>query len=79
MRGGKVRDFTKDRYKALKLLAEYLKNTPRDLELNAVLRDIKTKDLKWVNEKIHYYLLRLLEESDCEIEEDEDLICIYKQ
>tara|TARA_R100001591_G_scaffold92937_1_gene98782 strand:+ start:32 stop:259 length:228 start_codon:yes stop_codon:yes gene_type:complete len=72
-------ELTKDRYKALKLLAEYLKNTPRDLELNAVLRDIKTKDLKWVNEKIHYYLLRLLEESDCEIEEDEDLICIYKQ
>tara|TARA_R100000805_G_C3607195_1_gene107639 strand:+ start:1162 stop:1389 length:228 start_codon:yes stop_codon:yes gene_type:complete len=72
-------ELTKDRYKALKLLAEYLKNTPRDLELNAVLRDIKTKDLKWVNEKIHYYLLRLLEESDCEIEEDEDLICIYKE
>ena len=72
-------ELTKDRYKALKLLAEYLKNTPRDLELNAVLRDIKTKDLKWVNEKIHYYLLRLLEESDCEIEEDEDLICIYEQ
>tara|TARA_Y100001980_G_C14373974_1_gene178044 strand:+ start:55 stop:282 length:228 start_codon:yes stop_codon:yes gene_type:complete len=72
-------ELTKDRYKALKLLAEYLKNTPRDLELNAVLRDIKTKDLKWVNEKIHYYLLRLLEESDCEVEEDEDLICIYEQ
>ena len=74
-----LRELNKDRYKALKLLAEYLKNTPKDLELNAVLRDIKTKDLKWVNEKIHYYLLRLLEESDCEVEEDEDLICIYKQ
>ena len=72
-------ELTKDRYKALKLLAEYLKNTPRDLELNAVLRDIKTKDLKWVNEKIHYYLLRLLEESDYEVEEEEDLICIYEQ
>ena len=72
-------ELTKDRYKALKLLADYLKNTPRDLELNAVLRDIKTKDLKWVNEKIHYYLLRLLEESDSEVEEDEDLICIYEQ
>ena len=72
-------ELTKDRYKALKLLAEYLKNTPRDLELNAVLRDIKTKDLKWVSERIHYYLLRLLEESDCEVEEDEDLICIYEQ
>jgi hypothetical protein len=72
-------ELTKDRYKALKLLAEYLKNTPRDLELNAVLRDIKSKDLKWVNEKIHYYLLRLLEESDCEVEEEEDLICIYEQ
>ena len=74
-----LRELNKDRYKALKLLAEYLKNTPKDLELNAVLRDIKTKDLKWVNEKIHYYLLRLLEESDCEVEEEEDLICIYEQ
>tara|TARA_R100001460_G_scaffold86582_1_gene128047 strand:+ start:483 stop:710 length:228 start_codon:yes stop_codon:yes gene_type:complete len=71
-------ELNKDRYKALKLLAEYLKKTPRDLELNAILSDIKAKDLKWVNEKIHYYLLRLLEESDCEVEEEEDLICIHE-
>ena len=32
------------------------------------------EDLKWVTEKIHYYLLRLLEESDCEIEEDVELV-----
>ena len=71
-----LRELNKDRYKALKLLAEYLKNTPKDLELNAVLRDIKTKDLKWVNEKIHYYLLRLLEESEHNKEEEEDLVFI---
>ena len=35
---------------------------------------VKDEDLKWVTEKIHYYLLRLLEESDCEIEEEIELV-----
>ena len=66
-------ELNKDRHKALKVLAEYLKTPPRDLQLCAILKDVKDKDLRWVNEKIHYYLLRLLEESDCEIEEEIEL------
>tara|TARA_R100000231_G_scaffold104367_1_gene77383 strand:- start:1821 stop:2045 length:225 start_codon:yes stop_codon:yes gene_type:complete len=69
-------ELNKDRYKALKVLAEYLKTTPRDLQLCAILKDVKEKDLKWVNERIYYYLLRLLEDSECDKEEDEDLIFI---
>ena len=40
----------------------------------ALVNDVKDEDLKWVTEKIHYYLLRLLEESDCEIEEEIELV-----
>ena len=69
-------ELNKDRHKALKVLAEYLKTPPRDLQLCAILKDVKDKDLRWVNEKIHYYLLRLLEESEYNIEEEEELVFI---
>ena len=35
--------------------------------LDAIFNDVKDEDLKWVTEKIHYYLLRLLEDADYEI------------
>ena len=69
-------ELNKDRHKALKVLAEYLKTPPRDLQLCAILKDVKDKDLRWVNEKIHYYLLRLLEESEYNKEEEEELVFI---
>ena len=69
-------ELNKDRHKALKVLAEYLKTPPRDLQLCAILKDVKDKDLRWVNEKIHYYLLRLLEESEYNKEEEEDLVFV---
>ena len=39
---------------------------------------MKDEDLKWVTGKIHYYLLRLLEETDCEIEEDVELVSLME-
>ena len=57
------------------MLADHIR-TSRDLSLNAIFNDVKDEDLKWVTEKIHYYLLRLLEESDCEIEEEIELVVI---
>ena len=62
------------RYKALRLLADHIRTPSRDLSLNAIFNDVPDEDLKWVTEKIHYYLLRLLEETDCEIEEDVELV-----
>ena len=62
------------RYKALRLLADHIRTPSRDLSLNAIFNDVPDEDLKWVTEKIHYYLLRLLEESDCEIEEEIKLV-----
>tara|TARA_Y100001938_G_C8014598_1_gene391917 strand:+ start:45 stop:272 length:228 start_codon:yes stop_codon:yes gene_type:complete len=67
-------EMNKERYKALQLLADHIRTPSRDLSLNAIFNDVKEEDLKWVTEKIHYYLLRLLEESNCETEEDIELI-----
>ena len=67
-------EMNKERYKALQLLADHIRTPSRDLSLNAIFNDVKEEDLKWVTEKIHYYLLILLEESNCETEEDIELI-----
>ena len=69
-----LREMNNDRYKALQLLADHLRTPSKDLSLNAIFNDVKDEDLKWVTEKIHYYLLRLLEESECELDEEVELI-----
>ena len=66
----------RDRYKALQLLADHLRTPSKDLFLDAIFNDVKDDDLKWVIEKIHYYLLRLLEDADYEIEEEVDLVSL---
>ena len=48
----------------------------QDLSLNAIFNDVKDEDLKWVTEKIHYYLLRLLEDADYEIEDEVELVSL---
>ena len=69
---------TKDRYKALQLLADHIRTPSKDLSLNAIFNDVKDEDLKWVTEKIHYYLLRLLEDADYEIEDDVELVSLLE-
>ena len=71
-----LREMNRDRYKALKLLADHLRTPSKDLSLSAIFNDVKDEDLKWVTEKIHYYLLRLLEEVDCEKEEEIELVSL---
>ena len=73
-----LRDMTKDRYKALQLLADHIRTPSKDLSLNAIFNDVKDEDLKWVTDKIHYYLLRLLEDADYEIEDDVDLVSLLE-
>ena len=36
----------RDRYKALKLLADHLRTPPKDLSLNAIFNDVKDEDLE---------------------------------
>ena len=68
----------KDRYKALQLLADHIRTPSKDLSLNAIFNDVKDEDLKWVTDKIHYYLLRLLEDADYEIEDDVELVSLME-
>ena len=64
-------EFNRNRYKALELLAEHVRSPSRELSLDAIISDISDEDLKWVTEKIHYYLLKLLEEAEYDPAEDE--------
>ena len=52
-----LRDMNKDRYKALQLLADHIRTPSKDLSLNAIFNDVKDEDLKWVTDKILFYLL----------------------
>jgi len=71
-----LREINRDRYKALQLLADHLRTPSKDLSLDAIFNDVKDEDLKWVTEKIHYYLLRLLEEVDYEKEDEVELVSL---
>ena len=71
-----LREINRDRYKALQLLADHLRTPSKDLSFSAIFNDVKDEDLKWVTEKIHYYLLRLLEEVDYEKEEEVELVSL---
>ena len=71
-----LREMNRDKYKALQLLADHLRTPSKDLSLDAIFNDVKDEDLKWVTEKIHYYLLRLLEEVDYEKEDEVELVSL---
>ena len=66
-------EFTKNRYRALQLLAEHIRNPARELSLNAIISDISDEDLRWVTDKIHYYLLRLLDDVEYDSDEEESI------
>ena len=71
-----LREMNRDRYKALQLIADHLRTPSKDLSLSDIFNDVKDEDLKWVTEKIHYYLLRLLEDADYEIEDEVELVSL---
>jgi len=64
-------ELNRNRYRALELLAEHVRSPSRELALDAIISDISDEDLRWVTEKIHYYLLKLLEDADYDPAEDE--------
>jgi hypothetical protein len=57
-------DLNHGRYKALCLISEHLNPPSRELRLDAIIQDVSDEDLKWVSERLHFYVLKLLEESD---------------
>jgi len=64
-------DLNKGRYKALELLAEQMRYPSPDLCVNAIFLDISDEDLKWVVSRVHYYLLKILEDAEYDPAEDE--------
>ena len=66
-------EFTKNRYRALQLLAEHIRTPSRELSLNAIISDISDEDLRCVTDKIHYYLLRLLDDVEYDSDEEESI------
>ena len=57
-------DFTKGRYRALELLADHVRQPSRELRLDAIVCDVSDEDLRWVVERVHYFLLKIIEDAD---------------
>jgi len=67
-------EFTKGRYRALELIADYVREPSRELRLNAIVCDVNDEDLRWVTERVHHFLLKLLEDADYDpADQDTDL------
>ena len=64
-------ELNKSRYRALELLAEHVRDTSRQLSIEAIVSDISEEDLSWVTDRIHYYLLKLLEDAEYDPAEEE--------
>jgi len=64
-------DFTKGRYRALELITDFIREPSRELRLNAIVRDVSDEDIRWVIDKLHYFLLKLLEDAEYDPAEDE--------
>ena len=63
-------DFTKGRYRALELITNYVREPSRELRLNAIVCEVSDEDLRWVTDKVHYFLLRILEDAEYDPAED---------
>ena len=64
-------EFNKGRYRALELLAEHVREPSRELRLDAIVCDVADEDLRWVVERVHYFLLKVLEDAEYDPAEDE--------
>ena len=68
-----LEEFTKGRYRALELLADHIREPSRELRLNSIVCNVSDDDLRWVQERVYYFLLKLLEDANydpAELEND---------
>jgi len=63
-------EFTKGRYRALELMADYVREPSRELRLNAIICGVSDEDLRWVTDNVHYFLLKLLDVAEYDPVED---------
>jgi hypothetical protein len=66
-------ELNKGRYKALELLAEHLRQPSRELRLDAIVCDVSDEDLRWVIDRIHYFLLKILEDAEYDPADELDI------
>lgn len=67
-------ELNRGRYRALELIADYVREPSRELRLDAIICDVSDEDLRWVTDRLHHFLLRLLEDAEYDPAEDEELI-----
>jgi hypothetical protein len=65
-----LKDLTPGRHRALELLADHVREPSRELRLNAIISDVTDEDLRWVTDRVHHWLLKLLEDADYDPAED---------
>ena len=65
-----LKEFTPGRYKALELLADHVREPSRELRLNSIICDVTDDDLRWVTDRVHYWLLRLMEDAEYDPADD---------
>jgi len=65
-------ELNQGRYRALELIADYLKKPSRELRLDAIVCNVSDEDLQWVSDRMYHFTLRLLEEADYDPAEDEE-------
>jgi hypothetical protein len=66
-------ELNKGRYKALELLAEHLRQPSRELRLDAIVCDVSDEDLRWVIDRVHYFLLKILEDAEYDPADELDI------
>jgi hypothetical protein len=69
-------DLNRGRYRALELLADYVREPSRELRLNAIVCNVSDEDLRWVTDRVHHWLLKLLEDAEYDPAEDPEDILI---
>ena len=69
-------EFNKSRYRALELLADHVRSPSRELSIDAIICDVSDEDLRWVTDRIHYYLLKLLEDAEYDPADEENITII---
>lgn len=65
-----LKDINKNRYNALCLVADHISPPSREMRLDAIIRDVPDEDLRWVLDRLHYFLLKIIEDSDYDPAED---------
>ena len=64
-------EMTRGRYRASELVSEHLSPATREMRLDAIIRDISDEDLNWVLGRLHYFILKIIEDSHVDPDPEE--------